>query len=71
MNFDELMVIGDIWYNRTIKLKIIWQDVNQPDYILARAFYLFMKMKGRLEKIIGFSIDMSKISNCKFEIGGI
>lgn len=47
----ELDRVMDIWYNRTIKLLVAWQNSNDYDYI-AKAFRLFIVMYLRIKQLI-------------------
>ena len=49
MTKSELETVGDIWYDRTDKLKELWQNEDTPLDKQRRAFWLWMTMILRIQ----------------------
>ncbi len=69
VTLSELEIIAENWYQRTHKLREIWQDENLPAGYRDKARRLWVKMVGRLAFITNELIK-SRQPKQKFPSGG-
>lgn len=51
---------ADIWYQRTHKLRMVWQDETQSEAKIAKAYLLFNLMLQRVMKLTQVAIKINQ-----------
>jgi hypothetical protein len=68
----ELWVVAENWYQRTHKLREVWQDYDASDKRKVKAFYLWNIMAKRMLNISHKAFEISQPKPPKyFPKGGI
>ena len=72
MNSDELNQVADIWYNRTINLRHVWQDENETSERRVKAYALWETMKNRVVSLLPILLKIRAMSAIKdYKPGGV
>jgi outer membrane protein assembly factor BamD (BamD/ComL family) len=67
MNLDNIKTItefyefGDIWYQRSHRLREVWQNKLETQERRGKAFVLWLKMYNRVMKLIPFATKISQV----------
>ena len=72
MNSDELNQVADIWYNRTINLRHVWQNENETSERRVKAHALWETMKNRVVSLLPILLKLRAMSAIKdYKPGGV
>lgn len=56
----EFYKFADVWYQRTHRLREIWQDENETSIRKEKAFYLWDVMYKRVMKLVQVAIKINQ-----------
>ena len=69
---DELNQVADIWYNRTINLRHVWQNENETSERRVKAHDLWETMKNRVVSLLPILLKLRAMSAIKdYKPGGV
>lgn len=57
---EQFYDFADVWYQRTHKLREIWQDVDQSEERKEKAFRLWYIMYNRVMKLVNATLIMNQ-----------
>ena len=67
---DQFYEVADVWYQRTHKLRLIWQNENETIENQIKAFKLWQLMEERVLKLKEIAVKLQIIMP-KYSKGGI
>ena len=68
----ELNQVADIWYNRTINLRHVWQNENEESERRIKAYALWEIMKNRVVSLLPLILRLSVPPSTKgYKPGGV
>ena len=56
----EFYALADMWYQRTLRLRDIWQNDKESDRRRIKSFALFLIMQHRVMKLTQIAINQTK-----------
>ena len=69
---DELNQVADIWYNRTINLRHVWQNENEESERRIKAYLLWGTMRDRIIQLLPLILRLSVPPSTKgYKPGGV
>ena len=67
----EFYEFADTWYQRTHRLRDVWQNKRETDERRAKAFTLWLIMFDRVMKLVQIENKINQVKPPKFESGGM
>jgi hypothetical protein len=68
-NLNDVYKVGDIWYQRSFKLRDIWQNPDESIIRQTKAFTLWLVLQKRIIKVTELVSKLNQIKP-KYELGG-
>ncbi len=59
-NIHQFYEFADVWYQRTHRLREIWQNEDENVYKRVKAFLLYIEMYKRMMKLFQIAIRISQ-----------